>query len=442
MRGGLFIPVVVSASLLCGCLAWSGEGAQADSTSTNSRQWVPSQIKPTQYPLKWSDALLGDRVQLDEFGRRPVVSLGGGYDADGWVFVLACERPDQLDCVESLGVVDDETGEYWHEPVLRTETWDVANRPGTQPFAWHRMVWSLPGVEIDGYPGRVFVVGILQPNGGHAMALDLEVADVPARLVTSPDRFGCTSYSDGACERLPLLPEDLTIRVVLRTSWLDASVVLADSRDPHLVIDDLANGAHRLTVTGKTMMLQTLLDGPLDQVPQAVTSKFAFTARDPRTGTVSSAPPACFQKGPLLVAYNANHGRGGGVPEWIASEGRLNLTARAPHYWADGKTPWRGYYETSIPVSLARCMWGIDPRMTAALKVEVYGEDGEERVATTSIGVRDGQVIIRAYDFTYSAPTISIKVTVKAGQRCFQRGAQIGKFFCTRKGKGFVWVRR
>ena len=38
-------------------------------------------------------------------------------------------------------------------------------------------------------------------------------------------------------------------------------------------------------------------------------------------------------------------------------------------------------------------------------------------------------------------PTIAVKVTVKAGQRCYQSGAHVREFTCTKKGKRLVWVK-
>lgn len=45
---------------------------------------------------------------------------------------------------------------------------------------------------------------------------------------------------------------------------------------------------------------------------------------------------------------------------------------------------------------------------------------------------------IRAYDFAFGKPTIGVKMTVKAGQRCSLGGAQVGKLLCTSKGNQLV----
>lgn len=76
------------------------------------------------------------------------------------------------------------------------------------------------------------------------------------------------------------------------------------------------------------------------------------------------------------------------------------------------------------------------------MRIEVYTEDGEEKAASVGIAYRDQLVTIRALDFTYSSPTIAVTIKVKAGRRCFSKGAVIGKLTCAKKGKKLVWKPR
>jgi hypothetical protein len=209
-------------------------------------------------------------------------------------------------------------------------------------------------------------------------------------------------------------------------------------RDPQLQVEDLGTGAHRITLTGKPMYLQSQAASELiTDIAKWVTSTLGMQILDPRVTSIGSE--ACYRNGTLLFAHN---GTEASVPTWVPREGRLRLNVVAPHYWPDGKTEWRGYYETTIPEATARCLWGIDPRMTSSLAVEVYDQNGEEKAATTAISFRNGAVNIRAYDFTFSEPTIAVKVTVKPGQRCYQANAQVREFTCSKKGKKLAWVKR
>jgi hypothetical protein len=425
-------------ALAVGMLTVAPSAAGAPMPSADD--WVPSQIQPTKIPLKWSRATLNDEVTLDEYGRRPVTDLGGTHGFDKLFMLLACERPEQLDCIESFGVVDDSDGTYRHEPFIRAHTFDVQrpDLPNEPAYAAHQTIWNVPGQSIEGMPVHLLIDGAFNPRDGHAFGFGAGIADIPYIPASYPNLYGCMGYYNDPCERSPLLAQDVTLRIVLRTSWLDPAVVMVRAKEPVLQVEDLGKGAHRITVTGRPMLLQSQASSELvTGIPKWVTSSFDLTIWDPRVGRVGSSE--CYRKGSLLFAYN---GSGGSQPTWVPSEGRLKLNVVAPHYWPDGKTEWRGYYETTIPEATARCLWGIDPQMTSSLAVEVYNEEGEEKAATTAISFRDGAVNIRAYDFTYSEPTIAVKVTVKGGQRCYTQGAQVREFFCTKKGKKLVWAKR
>ena len=430
--------ITISATVLVSAPGASGAPLPVADETVTADEWVPSQIQPTEIPLNWSRATLSDEVTLDKYGRRPVMKLGGTGSFDSIFFLLACERPEQLDCLESFGIVDESTGEYRHRPFLRARTSVVDYRPDLPKgfvYTQHSTTWEIPGVEIEGYPAHLRVDGAFSPVGGHAFGFQTFIEDVPNIPAPYPNILGCIGYVVDPCFREPQMPTPTTLRVVLRTSWLDTAVVMARARNPVLAVEELGNGAHRVTLTGEAIPLQSSPE-PGKDATQWVSSSIDFTVLDPRLTRIGSEE--CYRSGPLLVAYN---GAMGSVPEWIPEEGRLKLNAFAAHFWADGKTVWRGYYETVIPEATARCLWGIDPRMTSALKVEVYGENGEEKAATTSIAFRDGEVRIRAYDFTYSEPTIAVKVTVKPGQRCYQSGAQVREFTCMKKGKRLVWAK-
>jgi hypothetical protein len=76
----------------------------------------------------------------------------------------------------------------------------------------------------------------------------------------------------------------------------------------------------------------------------------------------------------------------------------------------DGKTAVEGTYELAIRSDAARCLYGFSKAPVNAT-VSVIGEGGENKVATTVISEKDGWLKLAAYGFTFSSPTISVKLT-------------------------------
>ena len=422
--------VAMAASLLA-ALPVAGFAAQP----READEWVPTQIQPTKYPLVWSRATLDDKVTLDRLGRRPVV------DPEHVTWLLACENDRQLDCVESIGLVS-ASGEYAPGKWVQGRTWDVAGRPneGIGPYSMHDTVWDIPGLVVNDKPARVvFVGGLAGPGslGTPGLNMDLQLFGVDDIPSTPTSLRGCFQSDPSFCRVPPDFPDGTRIRVVVRTSWLAPAGVGARGTDVTLASENLGGGAYRWTLTGNPMLVQSR--GGREEVergyPTWVVSSFYFMMSDPRLGN-PGAECAVFR--PILFSGNA---QSLDIPRWNAQEGRLDLSMEAPHYWADRKTVWKGYYETSIPAEMARCLWGIDPRLTNYLSVGVYSEDGEEKAATTSIAFKDNQVQVRAYDFTFSSNVIRTEVNVKAGQRCFTAGVKIKDLICAKKGKRLVWMK-
>ncbi len=418
---GRLVGTMLAAALALGAI--SVAPARAD-------DWTPSQIQETQNPLVWSRATLDDVVSLDQYGRRPLVNPGQR------TFLLACERDIQLDCIESIGLMGAD-GTYTPGTFIAGHTEDV-EEPGYGQIARHSTTWSVQGLVLeDGQPATVRLQGRYggPDSVGLTFGMFLEGYESVAGPVT---KYGCLHGETDPCLAPPVLPDGTTLRVDLRMSWLTPSVVRARAVDARFASEDLANGAHRYSITGGAMLLQVQSDQARETgVPEYVSSAFDFFIWDPRMWDQGDSQ--CYLDGPIVYSFNGLYG---GAPIWNPQQGRLELNVSAAHHWPDGEALWRGYYETVIPDATARCLWGIDPRRTSAMRIEVYTEDGEEKAASVGIAYRNQLVTIRAFDFTYSSPTIAVTIKVKAGQRCFTKGAVVGKFTCTKKGKKLVWKAR
>jgi len=96
-----------------------------------------------------------------------------------------------------------------------------------------------------------------------------------------------------------------------------------------------------------------------------------------------------------------------GPPEFV--DGSLNYKVASPHFNADG-TVFKGNYNLVVRSDVARCLYKFS---TAPIKasIEVVSESGDtSNVATTSTTEKDGWLYLSANNFTFSAPTVKVKL--------------------------------
>ena len=403
----------------------------------SAEDWNPSQIQETEVPLVWSRAATTDRVALDRTGRRNPMNPGQ------LTFFLACERDTQLDCIESLSLVES-SGSVRKGSFVGATT-EMSQLPGVGELAFHSTFWEIPELLVNGETATIRLDGTMGSNaaapGLNGMKMDMEIVPKRDRPEGSPDDlFGCIPgpNPDDYCVAAVALSETTRLQLVFRTSWISPAIVRARMRDADLNLQDLGNGALRWTLTGNAMLGQSFtLNTDGKERPAWVSTSFDFYVWDPRMFT--GLDERCYRNGPLLYSFN---GQLGGQPNWNPRTGTLELNVDSLHYWPDGQTVWRGYYQTSIGEATARCLWGIDPKLTSSVRLEVFDEDGNTKAATTTVGFRGGKVVIAGYDFTYSTSRLVVQVRAKAGSRCVSAKVQLRDLVCTAVGKKLVWSKR
>ena len=109
-----------------------------------------------------------------------------------------------------------------------------------------------------------------------------------------------------------------------------------------------------------------------------------------------------------------------GPPSFDAATKTLNYKVAAPHYEKDGVTKFLGRYDLLLRPDIASCLYGIDD-LAVTSDVEVVGEDGQEKTATTSMTRSESWFKFSAANYTHSAPTIKVKLaklrpTLKRGK--------------------------
>ena len=102
----------------------------------------------------------------------------------------------------------------------------------------------------------------------------------------------------------------------------------------------------------------------------------------------------------------------GGPPRFI--DGRLNYRVAGLHYEPDGSVK-RGDYSLIMRSSVARCLYGFADAPVSA-EISVVSDDGVEQVATTAVAESEGWLRLTAQNFTFSSPTIQVKLSQKGSE--------------------------
>lgn len=102
------------------------------------------------------------------------------------------------------------------------------------------------------------------------------------------------------------------------------------------------------------------------------------------------------------MAYN------GAAPSF--NKGVLDYKVAGLHYLPDGTTEVQGTYDLVMRSDTARCLYGFTAAPISAT-ISVTAANGEAKVATTVVSEKNGWLKLAAYGFTFSSPTISVKLT-------------------------------
>jgi hypothetical protein len=98
-----------------------------------------------------------------------------------------------------------------------------------------------------------------------------------------------------------------------------------------------------------------------------------------------------------------------GPPTFDKESQSLTYKVASPHYEANGSLA-SGSYDLSMRSDIARCIYGFSNAPIKA-EISITSDDGEKKVATTIVNEKNGWLYLSAKGFTFSAPTINVKLS-------------------------------
>jgi len=97
----------------------------------------------------------------------------------------------------------------------------------------------------------------------------------------------------------------------------------------------------------------------------------------------------------------------------VYTDGTLDYKVAATHFEKDGSTFFQGTYDLLMSSEVARCIYGFTKAPIKAT-ISVTNDTGGGSVASTVIKEEKGWLTLGAYGFTFSNPTIRVKLTQDA----------------------------
>ena len=119
----------------------------------------------------------------------------------------------------------------------------------------------------------------------------------------------------------------------------------------------------------------------------------------------------CFQSSTELVGIVTTNSMVylGKPPVFDKENQSLDYKVASPHFTSTGEV-FKGTYDLQLRSDVARCLYGFTNAPISA-KISIVSESGQANVATTVVNERDGWMRMAAYGFTFSSPTVKVKLT-------------------------------
>ena len=96
-------------------------------------------------------------------------------------------------------------------------------------------------------------------------------------------------------------------------------------------------------------------------------------------------------------------------PDFNREDQSLDYKVSSPHFLPDGSV-FKGTYNLVMRSDYARCLYGFTSAPVSA-SISILSADGTSQVATSVLGERDGWLYLSANNFTFSSPTLKVKLT-------------------------------
>jgi hypothetical protein len=269
---------------------------------------------------------------------------------------------------------------------------------------WTSLNWSAKGLDLLGYDG-------LYVEAKTITEFDNNISvNVLPTITTNSNKVNVATQPENS--KFPAnLDIDLTLDVTLRTREVKPGVLVGVGTNFSADYNS-TNGQSTLKFSGSPVTVP-LAGKPEDcsgetGIARALVRQFQaylFLNSDGQ-----SAFGVDGLTGDMVVASNGVCALS--TPVWNKESKEFTFTAAAPHFAPDGTTLNYGFYRAVIPTADAKLLCGLENASDAvkALNVQIITTVSEGNNLTSTVGVRNGKIIVNISGFHYSRPMLKISL--------------------------------
>jgi hypothetical protein len=269
---------------------------------------------------------------------------------------------------------------------------------------WTSANWSTEGLDLLGYGGLYVEAKTANEFVNHIFINALPTITSTSNKVNIANQLGNSSFTAN-------LDNDLTIEVTVKVGEVKPGVLVGVGTNftgDYSTVNSLST----IKFSGSPVAVP-LAGKPSDcsgetGVARAVVRQLQAILFINNDG--QSAFGVDGLTGDMLVASNGVCDLS--TPVWNSELKEFTFTAAAPHFAPDGTTLNYGFYKAVIPAADAKLLWGLENANDAvkALNVQIITTVNEGNNLVSTIGVRNGKIIIDISGFHYSRPKLKISL--------------------------------
>ena len=398
-----------------------------------------------------------------------------GVGLDGIILLPVCTSSTQTNCVTSMalgtsassmqpgtfvsmttgptidadpahGLPAGSTIGLWTDPVV--------NAGGTNTYATYAMLHVGYNSTANHYmlsSLSALIIPYKKGSGNYSAPIVKQFTDPSnGRLAVSNDgqSIGCAWTSAGECGVIQDFTAGTYASMGIRLTTQIGGWFQGRMQNPSLSVSSFDSQSNLITVTGQSVDVPVLnVSVPTSNASPAIKAFYAnisgagvininanysnaFTAVDAfrdaannsstaviniwSFGSYSASGNACLTNTSAILGVVTTNSMVFSPTVPIFSNGVLDYQVAGMHYLPDGKTPVGGVYDMVMADSVARCLYGFSNSPISATISISENSAGEKNVATTSVSDVGGWLHLAAYNFQFSNPTITAKLTQAA----------------------------